>query len=92
MAPFTAHDLRRTGRVFLVKLGVKVDLAERVLNHARERTEATYDLHEYVDEKRAAPERWSSHLAHLRDAAMLFKAPNPPFQTELGPAGSRETS
>jgi integrase len=64
---FTPHDLRRTGRTGLAKLGVKVDIAERVLNHARERIEATYDVHEYVDEKRDALERWAKYLQDLRD-------------------------
>jgi integrase len=54
VAAFTAHDLRRTGRTGLAKLGVKTDIGERVLNHARERIEATYDVHGYIDEKREA--------------------------------------
>jgi len=68
VAAFTPHDLRRTGRTGLAKLGVKVDIAERVLNHARERIEATYDVHEYVDEKREALEKWATYLTELRDA------------------------
>ena len=58
VAAFTSHDLRRTGRTGLARLGVKVAIAERVLNHTRERIEATYDVHEYVDGKREALERW----------------------------------
>jgi integrase len=67
IAAFTPHDLRRTGRTGLARLGVKVDIAERVLNHARERMEATYDVHEYLDEKREALEKWAKYLAQLRD-------------------------
>jgi integrase len=67
VAAFTPHDLRRTGRTGLARLGVKVDIAERVLNHARERMEATYDVHDYVEEKRQALERWAKYLAGLRD-------------------------
>jgi integrase len=67
VAAFTPHDLRRTGRTGLARLGVKVDIAERVLNHARERIEATYDVHEYVDEKREALQTWAKYLAELRD-------------------------
>jgi len=44
-----------------------------VLNHARERIEATYDVHEYLDEKRKALEKWEKHLAALRDAALSSK-------------------
>lgn len=68
VAAFTPHDLRRTGRTGLAKLGVKVEIAERVLNHARERIEATYDVHGYIDEKREALEKWTKYLRELRDA------------------------
>jgi integrase len=68
VAAFTAHDLRRTGRTGLAKLGVRSDIAERVLNHARERIEATYDVHGYIDEKREALDKWSKYLARLCDA------------------------
>ena len=68
VAAFTPHDLRRTGRTGLARLGVKVEVAERVLNHARERMEATYDVHHYIDEKRAALEKWAKYLADLREA------------------------
>ena len=67
IATFTPHDLRRTGRTGLARLGVKTDVAERVLNHARERIEATYDVHEYISEKREALEKWAQHLADLQD-------------------------
>lgn len=63
--PFTAHDFRRTGRTAMARLGVLKDTAERVLNHAREKIEGTYDVHEYLDEKRAALEKWEAHLKAL---------------------------
>jgi len=65
VAAFTPHDLRRTGRTGLARLGIKVDVAERVLNHARERMEATYDVHDYIEEKREALDKWARHLAEL---------------------------
>jgi integrase len=65
---FTPHDLRRTGRTGLARLGVATSIAERVLNHARERIEATYDVHDNLDEKREALERWAGHRARLRDS------------------------
>jgi integrase len=71
IAKFTAHDLRRTGRTGLARLGVKVDIAERVLNHARERIEATYDLHDYLDEKRQALEKWAGYLERSAGQAWL---------------------
>jgi integrase len=68
VAAFTPHDLRRTGRTGLARLGIKVDIAERILNHARERMEATYDVHDYIDEKREALDKWAKYLAELRDS------------------------
>ena len=81
---FTPHDLRRTGRTGLAKLGVKVDIAERVLNHARERMQATYDLYEYVDEKREALERWAKYLTQLRDGQLAAQKKAP--QSSVGKA------
>ncbi len=62
---FTPHDLRRTGRTGLARLGVKADIAERVLNHTRERMEETYDVHDYLPEKRAALDAWARKLSDL---------------------------
>jgi integrase len=67
VAAFTPHDLRRTGRTGLARLGIKIDIAERALNHARERMEATYDVHDYIDEKREALDKWAKYLAELGD-------------------------
>jgi hypothetical protein len=30
--------------------------------------QATYDVHDYIEEKREALEKWSEHLVELRDA------------------------
>jgi len=65
VAAFTPHDLRRTGRTKLAQLGIKIDIAERILNHARERMEATYNVHDYIDEKREALGKWAKYLAGL---------------------------
>jgi hypothetical protein len=46
------------------------DIAERVLNHARNGIEGVYDLHTYVDEKRTALDAWAVYLRGLRPAVM----------------------
>jgi integrase len=74
IARFTAHDLRRSGRTGLGRLGIQVDIAERVLNHARERMQATYDVHDYLEEKRAALDLWSQHLTSLSAGAPASEA------------------
>ncbi|MDP9090412.1 MAG: tyrosine-type recombinase/integrase [Pseudomonadota bacterium] len=65
IAKFTLHDLRRTCRTGLAKLGVVPHIAERVLNHAQEKITGTYDTHGYLDEKRTALTKWGAHLTDL---------------------------
>lgn len=67
IAPWTLHDLRRTLRTGLGRLGVRPDIAERVLNHVSSRTEVedTYDLNLYLPELRDAMEKWEAHLTVL---------------------------
>jgi hypothetical protein len=74
-AKFRASALRRTGRTGLARLGVPFDIAERVLNHAREKIHAAYDLHEYVEEKREALQAWETYLRRLQDAAKATSHP-----------------
>src|SRR5215471_4349398 len=51
------HDLRRTVRTGLGKLGIQPHIAEAVLNHIR-----TYDRNTYAAEKSAALDQWATHL------------------------------
>jgi integrase len=64
---FTLHDLRRTVRTGRAKLGIRPDIAERCLNHAQPGIIATYDTHQYLDEKRHAITQWADHLQALHD-------------------------
>lgn len=65
VAPFKVHDLRRTVRTGLARVGVRPDIAERVLNHKLDKLLLTYDRHGYFDERRDALERWAAHLETL---------------------------
>lgn len=60
--PWTVHDLRRTVRTGLGKLGVQPHIAEGVLNHLPPKLIRTYDTNKYEAEKRAALDQWASHL------------------------------
>jgi integrase len=62
---FTLHDLRRTCRTGLAALRIAPHIAERVLNHAQERIPGTYDVHDYLEEKRDALDKWGAHLRGL---------------------------
>jgi integrase len=61
--PWTLHDLRRTVRTELGKLGIAPHVAEAVLNHLPAKLIRTYDRNTYAAEKRDALERWANHLA-----------------------------
>lgn len=64
------HDIRRTVRSTLPKLGVAPHIAERLLNHVSSQTEMerTYDLYSYLDEKRDALTKWETHLVSILGA------------------------
>jgi integrase len=64
MEPWTLHDLRRTVRTGMARLGIARDIAERVIGHSvGGKLGATYDHFEYRDEKARALAAWSSHVA-----------------------------
>ena len=56
------HDLRRTVRTGLGKLGVQPHVAEAALNHLPPKLIRTYDRNTYASEKKAALDLWASHL------------------------------
>jgi integrase len=60
---WTPHDIRRTVRTGLGKLGVEPHVAEACLNHLPARLIRTYDRNTYAAEKRAALDAWASHLS-----------------------------
>ena len=64
---WTMHDLRRTCRTGLSRLGVSKDHAEACLNHVSSRSalERTYDVHDYADEVVAALSAWQRYVAGL---------------------------
>ena len=65
LPPATPHDLRRTCRTWLGKLGAQPHIAERCLNHRLGKLVATYDQHDYLDERRAALEKWAAFVERL---------------------------
>jgi integrase len=61
--PWVLHDLRRTVRTGLGKLGVQPHIGEAALNHLPAKLIRTYDKNKYEAEKRAALEQWANHIA-----------------------------
>ena len=66
---FRLHDLRRTARTLLSRIGVSFEVAEAILGHRPRGIVAVYNLHSYEAEKRIA-------LAKLADA--IDRIVNPP--------------
>lgn len=62
---FTIHDLRRTARTHLARLGVAPHVAERFLNHKLPGINDTYDTHDYLAERRLAMSAWADLLVRL---------------------------
>lgn len=62
---FTLHDLRRTFRTGLSRLGVSDDLAELALGHARSNLEAIYNRDEAAEALRKAFVSWAEHVEML---------------------------
>jgi integrase len=62
---WTPHDLRRTARTGLSRLGVIERHAEEVLNHSKSGVMGTYDRYLYDPEKKAALEKWGAHLEKI---------------------------
>ena len=65
---FTLHDLRRTFRTGLSRLGVDVDTAEIALGHARSDLEAIYNRDDAMDRLRDAFDRWARRVSILAEA------------------------
>jgi integrase len=63
--PITPHDLRRTARTHLGKLRVPLHIVERCLNHSLGRIVQTYDVGDYLEERREALEKWAAYVGRL---------------------------
>jgi integrase len=59
---FALHDLRRTVRTHLSRLGVTEVVAELVLGHSLKGLQARYNVYGYAPEKGAALELWAAEL------------------------------
>lgn len=73
---FTVHDLRRTCRTHLSKLGVPPHVAERCLNHKLKKKKddtSQYDMYDYFDERKEALQKLADFLEPL-----MFGADNEP--------------
>ncbi len=63
--PWTPHDLRRSVRTGLSRLGCPSEVGEAVLGHSKKGIVGTYDLHQYEPECREWLQIWADHLDEL---------------------------
>jgi hypothetical protein len=61
-SPWRLHDLRRTMRTGLGRLGVAPHVAELVLNHVKKGMIAVYDKYRYQGEIATALTLWTDHV------------------------------
>jgi integrase len=68
---WTLHDLRRTARSLMSRVGVPSDHAERCLGHVIGGVRGVYDRHAYVEEKRAAFEALAMEIGKITGHPVL---------------------
>jgi integrase len=73
LMPWTLHDLRRSMRTGLGKLGVQPHIAELCVGHVRRGIEAIYDRHKYQREIKAALALWAEHLLEVVEGRSTSK-------------------
>jgi integrase len=67
--PWTLYDLRRTFASGMQKLGVRIEITEKLLNHVSGSFAgivSVYQRHSYLSEMRDALQSWESHVQALR--------------------------
>lgn len=65
LVPWRLHDLRRTGVTVLARLGVRWEVADKLLNHVQGRIHgvaAIYQRYEFLPEREAALTAWMQHV------------------------------
>ena len=63
---WTIHDIRRTVAAGMQRIGIKMEVTEKVLNHKSgsfRGIAGIYQVHDYADEKRAALEAWANFVS-----------------------------
>ena len=69
---FELHDLRRTFRTGLSRVGIEADVAELAMGHARSDLEAIYNRDKREALLRDAFERWASHVENIVGTIDVF--------------------
>lgn len=65
LAPFTIHDLRRTGSTLLHEKGFPADVVEKALNHTIGGVRGVYNRAEYAEQRREMLQFWGDYIQGL---------------------------
>jgi integrase len=68
---YTLHDLRRTARSLMSRIGVQADVGERCLGHVVGGIRGVYDKHSYYREKLAAYEALAAEIDRINGANIV---------------------
>lgn len=68
MKPWSPHDLRRTARTNMARVGVLDEVAEEVVNHSKPGIVGVYNKYRYDKEKQEALEKWEGLLLEILKA------------------------
>jgi integrase len=62
MKPWSPHDLRRTARTNMARVGVTDEIGEEVMNHIKPGVVGVYNKYRYDAEKKEALQKWEQLL------------------------------
>ncbi len=65
MKPWSPHDLRRTARTNLARVGVSDEVGEEVMNHIKPGVVGVYNKYRYDEEKKTALQKWEVLLLEI---------------------------
>lgn len=78
---WTLHDIRRTVAAGMQRLGIRMEVTEKVLNHVSgsfSGIAGVYQVHDFAEEKRTALEAWANYIDNLltgdADNVLPFRA------------------
>ena len=72
MKPWSPHDLRRTARTNMARIGVLDEVGEEVINHMKPGVVGVYNKYRYDEEKKDALQKWEALLLEI----LATKQPN----------------
>lgn len=65
MKPWSPHDLRRTARTNMARVGISDEVGEEVINHIKPGIVGVYNKYRYDNEKKDALLKWESLLLEI---------------------------